>query len=194
MKLLNYIKYKLGITGKYPSETSKVRHLVLPYCLGYGADIGFGGDKIVKENCVGVDFEVPYANTGGDKVDVACKVGTEPLPFETGTFDYVYSSHLIEDFADTEKILNDFIRVLKDEGNLVLVFPDQQKYEAYCKANYQPLNSMHVHKTMGLEFMKKVMNKIKNIHPELVFESDCEIDYNVIMVYNIKKHGINQTF
>ncbi|RWZ90731.1 MAG: hypothetical protein EO766_00795 [Hydrotalea sp. AMD] len=37
-----------GIQFQYPSETAKVRNWVLPYCVGKGCDIGFGGDKVKK--------------------------------------------------------------------------------------------------------------------------------------------------
>ena len=38
-----------GIEFTYRSETSKVRKIVLPYCIGKGCDIGFGGDKVKLE-------------------------------------------------------------------------------------------------------------------------------------------------
>ena len=121
-----------GIKFMYSSATSKVRKIVLPYCIGNGCDIGFGGDKIKKENCDGIDLPQPYAFVGKDKVDIPCDVINNEIPVEDNTYDYVYSSHLIEDFTDTVDALNKFIRILKNDGNLLLVFPDQEKYEAYC--------------------------------------------------------------
>ena len=61
-----------GIRFQHPSETAKVRHWVLPYCTGKGCDIGFGGDKVKKIDCDGIDFPQPYAFAGKDKVDIAC--------------------------------------------------------------------------------------------------------------------------
>ncbi|MEO7531930.1 MAG: hypothetical protein ABIS69_10980, partial [Sediminibacterium sp.] len=63
-----------GIKFQGPSETSKVRSLVLSYCIGKGCDVGFGGDKIKKADCDGIDYEQPYTYTGKDKVDIACDV------------------------------------------------------------------------------------------------------------------------
>jgi ubiquinone/menaquinone biosynthesis C-methylase UbiE len=191
MKLINKIRRKLGIPVMYPSETSKVRHLVLPWCEGKGCDIGFGGDKIVKTNCDGIDYESPYAYTGRDKVDIPCKVGIEKLPVAADTYDFVYSSHLIEDFENTAEILEDFIRVLKSGGNLILVFPDQPAYEKHCLATGQTLNTHHVHKTMGLEFMLNVLKQITWIEYEVLFSSNCEIDYNVVLVIKITKNGVD---
>jgi len=162
--------------------------MVLPFCKGYGCDIGFGGDKIVKDS-VGIDFESPYANTGGDKVDIVCDVMKESIPVPDNTFDYVYTSHLIEDFEDTKKGLNEFIRILKSEGNLILVFPDQQQYEKHCKSTGQPLNLYHKHADMGSAFMQEALKRLPGISYTLLFESNCEVDYNVILVLKIFKHG-----
>lgn len=186
-KLVRKVKRKLGIQDIYTSETSKVRHLVADYCMGHGCDIGFGGDKIKKIDCVGIDYAKPYAYTGKDKVDVACDVMNEAIPLPDNTFDYVYTSHLIEDFVDTKTALMGFIRILKSDGNLVLVFPDQKLYEQYCEQTGQPVNTHHIHKEMGYDFMLQQMDKITNISYEVLYASNCEIDYNVVIVAKINK-------
>lgn len=187
-ELIKKIKRKLGIQEIYTSETSKVRHMVVDYCNGYGCDIGFGGDKIKKIDCIGIDYAKPYAHTGKDKVDVACDVMNEPIPLPDNTFDYVYSSHLIEDFKDTRAALIEFIRIMKSDGNLVLVFPDQKLYEEYCEKTGQPVNTYHIHKEMGYDYMVTTLNNIKDISYEIQFCSNCEIDYNVVIVAKVKKH------
>jgi len=124
---LRKIGRKLGLGKRASSETAKVRHLVLEYCQGYGCDIGFGGDKVKKLDCIGIDYAQPYTTTGQDPVDIACDVMKEKIPVPDDTFDYVYSSHMIEDVEDTSSVLQEFIRILKPGGNLILVFPDQPK-------------------------------------------------------------------
>lgn len=189
MACLNLYHYAVGYTP-YPSETSKVRHKVIKYCEGYGCDIGFGGDKIKKENCVGIDMARPYAKTGDESVDIACWVGKEPIPVLDNTFDYVYSSHLIEDFGDTAAILKEFVRVLKHRGNLILVFPDQHKYEQHCKQTGQSLNKSHVHADMDLWFILDVLvkNRIARMDQLLYYcEPVNKGDYNVIVVLKILK-------
>ena len=186
-KLIRKIKRKLGIKIIYKSETSKVRDLVLSYCVGHGCDIGFGGDKIQKINCDGIDYAQPYAFTGKDPVDIVCDVLNDPIPVADSTYDYVYTSHLIEDFADTKKALREFNRILKPGGNLILVFPDQPKYEEVCRKTGQPLNMHHVHRNMGMKFMYDRLNEIQNLGYTVLFESNCEIDYNVVMVLKLLK-------
>jgi len=186
-KLINKIKRKLGIQIRYPSETSKVRHLVLGYCRGNGCDVGFGGDKIKKDQCIGIDYAQPYAHTGNDKVDIECDVINDEIPVPDNTYDYVYTSHLIEDFTDTGSALKKFIRILKSGGNLILVFPDQQKYESYCIKTGQPVNQYHVHQDMSLQYMKNAMDIQEGIQYEILFADNCTIDYNVIMVLKVNK-------
>jgi ubiquinone/menaquinone biosynthesis C-methylase UbiE len=181
-KAFNRFKWKLGF--RYPSETAKVRKMVLPFCHGFGCDVGFGGDKIKKENCLGIDYEQPYQHAGRDKVDVPVDLNKELIPLPDNHLDYVYTSHLIEDFADTGRLLHEFIRLIKPGGNLILVFPDQQVYENICNRTGQGLNPYHVHADMGLEYMKKEMAKT-GANAELIFTSNCQIDYNVVMVYRI---------
>lgn len=176
-----------GLKFKNPSETSKVRRWVMPYCIGKGCDIGFGGDKIVKANCDGIDFPQPYTYTGKDKVDIGCDVINNEIPVPDNTYDYVYSSHLIEDFADTGDALRKFIRILKNGGTLILVFPDQPVYEVYCRNLGIPMNPYHVHADMGLEYMLKQLDQLTGISYELIFNSNCEVDYNVVMVMKIHK-------
>ncbi len=173
----------------YSSETSKVRHWVIDYCIGYGCDIGFGGDKIKKINCDGIDYAKPYAYTGEDKVDIACDLFNEKIPVKNDKYDYVYSSHLIEDFPDTKQTLEEFIRILKSGGNLILVFPNQKLYEQHCIDTGQPLNPHHVHTEMGFEFMMKRLKEINYISTDILFYSDCEIDYNVVIVCKITKNN-----
>ena len=48
-----------------------------------------------------------------------------PLPFEDNIFDLVYSSHVLEHFkkADTQAIINEWVRVLKPDGIIRLSVP-----------------------------------------------------------------------
>lgn len=164
------------------SETAKVRHLVQQYCKGKGIDVGCGGDKVVP-TAIGVDLPQPYTNVGNDEIEVRCDIEKEYLPFKDESLDYVYSSHLIEDFEETETILYKLIKPLKEGGYLILVFPNQLVYE---KA-YGGFNEHHKHRDMGLSFIDERLMRIVNrfdfdLGFRTLFTSNCEIDYNVVMV------------
>ena len=169
----------------YNSETSIVRHLVLPYCIGYGCDIAAAGDKIVKENCDFIGDPNGYANCGNDPINIPCHINMEnplnSIPVENNKYDYVYSSHLIEDFSPTLPILEEHARILKENGNLILVFPDQAVYEEHCKRNNSIPNGSHKIKEISLTYMLNQIKKSTHSY-EILFTSDCEISYNVIIV------------
>lgn len=112
------------------SETSQVRDLLEPYCAGDGIDIGYGGDPIVP-HAICFDLPTPYNRVGNHPQHL--HGDARVLPFKGGTLDWVYSSHLIEDFTYDEQVflLSEWVKVLRNNGLLILCAPDQQKYVAY---------------------------------------------------------------
>lgn len=161
----------------YKSETSKVRHLVEPYLILPGIDIGFGGDKVNKE-FDGSDLPNSYANTGNDNNDIPGDI-SKGLPIKDEAYQTVYSSHLVEDFEDTKSIVEEHLRILKPGGHLILVFPDEQAYRKECRRTGQPYNSHHVHNYMSVKYMSTIFKELKL---EVVHQSDREIDYNCVLV------------
>jgi predicted SAM-dependent methyltransferase len=112
------------------SETSKCRSRLAPFCTGSGLDLGFGGDPI-HDGAIRMDSPDQYGAVGrqtaqlrGDAADLRW--------FRDGTLDFVFSSHLLEDFTDTEAVLREWWRVLRTGGRLIIFCPDEQVYRAYC--------------------------------------------------------------
>lgn len=101
-------------------ETSKIRDRIVKYCSGAGVDIGCSADKILPD-AVGVDDDP------GPQVDHVLDA-SRPLPFLSKTYDYVYSSHCLEDIADTEGTLNEWLRILVPGGFLILYLPHKDLY------------------------------------------------------------------
>ncbi len=52
-----------------PGETSKCRERMQRYCVGYGLDVGYGGDPIVP-SAITVDLPKPYTNVGGSPLNL----------------------------------------------------------------------------------------------------------------------------
>lgn len=145
-------------TRSYQSETSKCRERLLKFCTGNGVDLGFGGDPI-SPKAVRVDLPSPYADTGdapvqlgGDCVDLVW--------FRDDVLDYVYSSHLLEDFEDTRGALAEWLRVLKPGGHLVIFCPDEQVYRAHCRATGQRYNVNHKHDDFSLGKVKGLLAEL----------------------------------
>ena len=144
--------------GRYASETSKCRGRLASYCMGYGVDLGFGGDPIV-EHAIRIDLPSPYANVG--KYPVQLGGQAENLRwFCDGVLDFVYSSHLLEDYQDTEAVLREWLRVLKPGGSLVLFCPDEQVFRRHCQETGQPYNPFHVHDHFSLAYVKNHLERI----------------------------------
>jgi len=118
-----------------PGETMKAKgrrkdeEFFDKYCQGQGLDIGYGGDLIVKA-ARGWDFEhgdAHYLNGLDDE-----------------SFDFVYSSHLLEHLPDCEQALKNWWRVLKPGGYLILYLPHRDLYERKMKLPSR-YNDDHAH-------------------------------------------------
>lgn len=136
----------------FTSETAKARERLAQYCRGNGLDLGFGGDPIV-----------PWAITIDRKKDIRGNIdgdATKLCWFQDNAFDFVYSSHLLEDFKETEPVLREWLRVIKPGGLLVLYLPNEQIYKAHCIKTGQPYNTHHSQPEFSLEFLKKIFQRI----------------------------------
>jgi predicted SAM-dependent methyltransferase len=87
---------------------------------------------------------VPYTSVGSDrqmlrgdcrKLDFICD----------GALDFIYSSHLIEDFfyGDQIGIITEWRRCLARGGVLILNGPDQRRFLAHCRETGQGTNENH---------------------------------------------------
>jgi SAM-dependent methyltransferase len=105
------------------------RLAVLPYCVGQGLDVGCGCSKTTPE-AIGVDL-VPRGELGrfGSQVlrpsaaDVTASGDVMPM-FADASMDYVVARHNLEHYVDVVKTLQEWWRVLKPGGALVVVMPD----------------------------------------------------------------------
>jgi SAM-dependent methyltransferase len=142
---------------KVPSETSKCRARLAPYCIGYGLDLGFGGDPIVR-HAIGMDMPRPYSDVGPLPVQLGGDA-TQLVWFRDGVLDFIFSSHLLEDFVDVAAILQEWLRVLRPGGRLLIFCPDEPAYRRHCAATGQPYNTHHVHADFSLAFVKRALDR-----------------------------------
>lgn len=122
--------------GAYvPLETTAHKHLTMQYCQGVGVDLGAGPDPI-HARAIRVDVRPQYAHI---------HASAERLPwFTDGALDFVYASHLLEDFADWDPLLTEWGRVLKTGGHLALLLPDRARYREAVSLGW-PDNLDHQH-------------------------------------------------
>lgn len=124
-------------------ETSKIRALVLPHLVGKGIDIGCQRDPITPD-CVAFDKNpTPETTHTGD---------ARKLPFHDAEFDFVWSSHCLEDIPDTEAALVEWLRVLKPGGVIALYVPHPELYHGG--------NADHVHPGWRPEQLAEYLTKL----------------------------------
>ncbi len=144
----------------YPhSETSKARPRLSKFCQGNGIDLGYGGDPIVP-TVITMDLPRPYTKLGDHPQNLAGDA-RDLYWFRNNVLDYVYSSHLLEDFPPQEiaAVLREWLRVIKVGGVLALYGPDEQAYRAHCKRTGQDYNPSHKIDDFGLKYLKKVLEQ-----------------------------------
>lgn len=129
------------------SETSKHRALAAPYCSGNGLDLGSGGDPVV-ESAISVDLGAAeaeaYTTTNwGGPIQWRCDA-SDLSWLASRTCDYVFSSHLLEDFANWQEVLVEWMRVVKRGGCLILLVPEMTRWAQAVSAG-QPMNHNHAH-------------------------------------------------
>ena len=104
------------------SESRKFTHLVAPYLLGDGIDLGAGGDPIVPR-AISVDLIPERGQLVGD----ACQLKW----FKDDSLDYIYSSHLLGCLNDWDMALREWMRVIKPGGYLIIQIPDHRRLTAF---------------------------------------------------------------
>lgn len=169
------------------SETGKHRDETVKYCQGNGIDIGSGGDPVVPW---AISFDLPRSEFlhyhSNEEPTFAIHWGGDAssLPFRNAVCDFVYSSHVIEDFLDWNPYLTEWARVLKPGGHLIILLPDKFRWNEAIKHG-QPPNCAHTHESFPGELSEYVAaNK-----PLQGFEVICDrftdkspTDYNILFV------------
>jgi SAM-dependent methyltransferase len=117
---INRYRFRLFARPVMVKETSKAKErrkaegFFDRYFAGQGIDVGYGGDLVVP-NCRGWDVE------DGDAHELA------GIP--DASFDFVYSSHILEHLEDPARAVKNWWRVLKPGGYLILYVPERDLFE-----------------------------------------------------------------
>lgn len=118
---------------KPKGETDLCRNRLLKYCKGQGLDLGCGNTKI-KSEAIGIDLLSPYADM---------RLDARLMPFyDNEHFDFIYSSHLLEEIQNTEATLKEWLRIIKKGGYIVLYQADR---DYYYPLDDPRCNQRHIH-------------------------------------------------
>jgi len=83
-------------------------------------------ERYLHIGCGNVILPKPFENLDSRRLEGVNHISdAHPLPFKTHTFDLVYSSHVLEHFHRdmTQKVINEWVRVLKPGGIIRLSVP-----------------------------------------------------------------------
>ncbi len=172
-----------------PSETSKYRHLTAPYCHldngvpGVGVDIASQGDSVVPW-AIGFDLPVAefnvYCDNHPPRGPIQLRGHADQLPFETESLDFVYSSHLLEDYLDWDPVLAEWSRVLRPNGYLIVLVPDKELWAAAIARGQTP-NCSHKHESRAGELSTYAEKfRLRVVRDELTVQFPG--DYSVLFV------------
>jgi len=93
--------------------------------IGPGAHNDYGLENVVN---VGLDislFRNEEVNVCGTYKELDVIAHGDSLPFEDESYDYVFSSHVIEHMPNFIKAIEEWIRVIKPEGYIIIVCPQR---------------------------------------------------------------------
>ena len=139
-----------NVDSRPKGETDLCRNRLLKYCKGQGLDLGCGNVKI-KNEAIGIDLLSPYADM---------RLDARLMPFyEEEFFDYIYSSHLLEEIENTEATLREWLRILKKGGYIVLYQADR---DYYYPLDDPRCNQKHLHHFVW-KSLWEIFEKIGNV-------------------------------
>ena len=97
------------------------------YCRGLGFDLGPGSNRL-SPTVLCSDW---YPHPEGIDLVWNCvhEGGRYPFPFSNNTFDFVFASHVIEDFALDEIwwVFDELLRMVKVGGYFIILVPDMER-------------------------------------------------------------------
>lgn len=104
-------------------ESRKIKYLIPRYTRGRGLEIGCGQEKAYA-HFIGVDNGHHFGRGAADIVAEADRLSL----FADDSMDFVFSSHVLEHMEDMGKALQEWGRVIKPGGYLVLYVPSANLY------------------------------------------------------------------
>jgi SAM-dependent methyltransferase len=98
-------------------------NFITKYFVGAGIDIGGGADSLEKYNYLFPNIKSVrnYDRPDGDAQDMP--------NIKDNVFDFVHSSHCLEHLDSPIRGLNNWLRIVKPRGYLIITVPDEDLYE-----------------------------------------------------------------
>lgn len=121
-------------------------------------NLGCGKEHI--KGYINIDFDSRY---NPDKV---IDLNNFPYPFENNSIDKIYCSHTLEHLDDFFKVLDEFYRILKNNGEIKIIVPHFSSMYAYCDLTHKRFFGYYTFNQLKREYYNYQFNnkfKIKSI-------------------------------
>ena len=121
------MKHEINNAGKHLEENDPRQEFLMmeKYCRGLGFDVGVGTNRL-SPTVLSTDW---YPHNGVDIIWNCVHGGKRiPYPFSDNTFDFIFASHVIEDFTPDEIqfVFDEMMRMIKIGGYFVVLIPDME--------------------------------------------------------------------
>ncbi len=169
------------------NEAAKIRFEVLPYVRGLGLDLGCGPRKVFP-HAVGIDASIyPGSTLGpnfcGDIADLAA--------FADGAYDFVFSSHALEDQEDTLGTLREWWRKVKVGGCLILYLPHR---DYYPNVGQPGANPAHKHDFLPADIIAAMREVGGGWDLVECQERNGSNEYSFLTVFRKVEHGFMESW
>jgi len=101
----------------------------MPNRAGRVLDVGCGVNKY--PGAIGIDRN-PHT-----RADVLCDLDRFPYPFADNSFDAVRAIHVIEHVSDVIRAMEEFHRILRPGGRLLVVTPHYTDFSSFCDPTHR---------------------------------------------------------
>lgn len=175
------------------SESAKYKWMFVDHLQGCGVDIGSQGSTVIP-TAMGLDLPqeefIRYNGGHPPRGSIQLRGYGDKLPFDDNSLDYVFSSHVLEDYQFWGPVLIEWVRVLKKPGGkLVILIPDKKRW-ADAMARGQCGNPAHKHEgypgelstyadKLGLKVLCDCLADPKGIDYNILFIAETIVDQTV---------------
>jgi SAM-dependent methyltransferase len=161
------------------------------YLKGHGVDVGCGTNRL-SPDILSLDQQPDKRYAHADVVhdchdleyNTKITFKDEDYEFKDGEFDFIFSSHCLEDFEDIPVVFLNWWKKLKPNGLMLLLLPDMQGGRYPTVEDYKGSGIGNpAHKTnVGKEFMFKMLKDLDLEHEivqvdTLPHDKTCTIDF-----------------
>lgn len=156
---------------------------------GKGIDVGCGSSRL-SPDVLAIDQQPDKRYADADIVHDCKDLEIEPVEwkgqlyeFKDQEFDFIFSSHCLEDFEDVPKVFSAWWKKLALDGRMILLLPDMQggRYPTVAESRNGKGNPSH-RTDVGKEFVLKMLDDldcdyVMDQMDTLEHNKTCSIDF-----------------